>query len=99
MRAKLDDFEIPDRLLQMVTLQLGASVHISGEALSDNDRQLMRDELSRLHEGQAVSVQVVSGDGGRWNGPEVIKKIDTEDANVGDGRKLTFHIFLERSPL
>ena len=96
MNAKIDDFEIPSHLLQMVTAQLAGSVHVTGEALSDKDRRIMWDGLSKFHEGQSVYLIAVSGRDEKVNGAEVVKKLETQDVDVGEGRKFTFHIFLER---
>jgi hypothetical protein len=95
MYAKINDFEIPLELLEMVTLDLSGGGHITGEALLDIERQHIRDALSQFHEGQAVSLHVVSIKGERLDGPQVLKKLEGGDVDTGDGRKYTFHIFFE----
>jgi hypothetical protein len=95
MYAKINDFEIPLELLEMVALNSSGGGHITGEALLDTERQHVRDELSRFHEGQAVSLHVVSIKGERLDGPQVLKKLERADVDTGDGKKYTFHIFFE----
>jgi hypothetical protein len=95
MYAKINDFEIPLELLEMVTLNLSGGGHITGEALLDTERQHIRDGLSQFHEGQAVSLHVVSIKGERLDGPQVLKKLEGEDVDIADGKKYTFHIFFE----
>jgi hypothetical protein len=95
MYAKINDFEIPLEMLEMVTLNLGGGGHITGQAMLDTERQRVRGELSQFHEGQAVSLHVVTMKGERSDGPQVLKKLEGEEVDTGDGRKYTFHIFFE----
>ncbi len=59
MHAKLDNLEIPGRLIDSVVGSNGA-VHIKGQAVRESDRILISNEFSRLKVGDVVEFEAAN---------------------------------------
>jgi len=95
MRAKLEDFEIPEKLLGSINIGTAGAVHIKGQAIKESDRKLISQGVGRLKVGEIVHLDAADPYGNKVDGAAEVKNLDLREASVNYYVKLSFTLSLK----
>lgn len=95
MYAIINEQKIPDKTLQFVTMGLGGSVNIRGEAINEDHRIELNEIMEPLHEGDVVEFDVEDNDYHRFHGAGRINKTERNEEGVGSLMRIRFSIAIQ----
>lgn len=98
MYIKINGREIPRNTLVSIFLAPGGTAHASGQAVNENDRNVVTKILDRLNENERIEFELETRDLRRLHGAGFIQNIETGELNEGASRLVKYSFRLQKAP-
>ncbi len=96
MNIKINGRDLPKKTLHSVSLTLGGTALVKGEAVDENDRLAVDELLNSLSEDEAVEIEAEDADFHTLHGAGFIRNIKKEENDVTDKlRRLRYSFALQ----